>query len=355
MPHFPGRAAVALTVCALAAAPLFAQAPGSQAIVKVPATANPYLAGMPRGTKARMGDRAPEQSPVLVELTLVNAVSVTFSATGAANHTPAMGNQFDPPDGGQDASHQGGAEHGIADLVAPIDSVVGVFLDDERPDRTRAPKGLNFRSAGKDLTLAPQLKQVFYIGSGSVRKRGNRKFLVPKGATRLFLGMMDGFEWNNNTGSFQVAVSIERTDVSSSMYSVDSRISFADWACLPDRSQCTPDRPVVKETASGRYHVVLPAHLEWGASIPTPPGASASAGNATGTVCLDSQSRSTSSCNGTGGEGTRAGLGYLAPDKPVGALISKVTGDRTYFSVNDRAGAAFQSHEGFFEFDVTVK
>jgi hypothetical protein len=199
------------------------------------------------------------------------------------------------------------------------------------------------------------LKQVFFIGAGATRDGVSRRFVVPKDATRLFLGVMDGYEWNNNYGSFAVRVTIERYDASSSLFSVDSQISYADWPCLPDRSQCTPERPIVKELGSGKYHVILPAQAEWGVSIPTPTGAAATMQGATGIVCLDAESRSTSSCNGPSGDGTRAGAAFLAPDAAVGALVGKTTDGRTYFSVNDRSGAAFQNHQGYFEFDVTVK
>jgi hypothetical protein len=86
-----------------------------------------------------------------------------------------------------------------------------------------------------------------------------------------------------------------------------------------------------------------------------PAGKSVTVHGSTGTVCLDSQSRSTSSCNGPQGRGKRAGEGFLAPDNGAGALISKTTGSHAYFSVNDRSGAGFQKHEGYFEFDVLVK
>lgn len=326
---------------ALGSSPLLSgQTANSVFTVKVPAISNPYLAGMPRGTKARVGDSAPQESPAMVEASLNHAVSVTFAASGAVQHLPANPSEFDPPNGSTQTSHQGGAEHGISDISAPINSLIGVFLDDNRPDRTRAPKPLK-RGA------APELKQVFYIGT-------KRKVAVPKGATRLFLGVMDGFEWNNNQGSFSVDVTIERTDVSSNMFSVDSKITFAEWACLPDRSQCTPDHAVVQEQGQVQFHIILPAQLEWGASIPAAPRATVTVRGATGTVCLDSQSRSTSSCNGPRGNGPNAGPDFLALDAAVGALISKTVGDRTYFSVNDRSGPDFQKHEGYFEFDVTT-
>jgi hypothetical protein len=339
-------------VCLLPVA-LLAQ-PRSEAVVTVPATSNPYLAGMPRGTTARFNDVAPAQSPVLVELSLANAVAATFKATGAVEHGPYNPPEFAGPGGAELVSHAGRAEHGISDMQAPMNSLIGVFLSDDRPDRTRAPKPLD-RSSRNAPEVAPQLKQIFFIGPGLTKTGVPRRFLVPKNATRLFLAVMDGYEWSNNDGAFSVAITIERSDVSSNMFTVDSRIFFADWACLPDRSQCTPDHPVIKEAGPGRYHIILPANLIWGASIATAGGAMVSVQNATGTVCLDSESRSTGSCNGPRLNGKQAGEGFLLPDKPVGALVMKMESGRMYFSVNDRDGAAFQRHEGYFEFDVTVK
>src|SRR5262249_15952066 len=77
-----------------AASALFGVISGSDMLtVNVPATSNPYLAGLRNGTKAREGDRAPQQSPVLVQRTLSHAVAVTFTAEGAIQHTPEC-----PPD-----------------------------------------------------------------------------------------------------------------------------------------------------------------------------------------------------------------------------------------------------------------
>jgi hypothetical protein len=56
-------------------------------------------------------------------------------------------------------------------------------------------------------------------------------------------------------------------DVSSTMSMVSSQINFLMSASLPDRNLCTPERAVVEPTGAG-YHIVLPANLEWGASVP---------------------------------------------------------------------------------------
>ena len=85
--------------------------------VNVPATSNPYLAGLPNGTTARVGDSAPQQSPVLVQRTLSHAVAVTFTAVGAIQHTPECPPDCHGPNGAELTRHLEGAEHGIADIL----------------------------------------------------------------------------------------------------------------------------------------------------------------------------------------------------------------------------------------------
>src|SRR4030095_6292743 len=106
---------------------LFGQISKSDTLtVNVPATANPYLAGQPGGTKARVGDSSPQQSPVLVERTLSHAVAVTFTAVGAVQHTPECPPDCYSPNGAELARHRGGAEHGISDIIAPMHALISV-------------------------------------------------------------------------------------------------------------------------------------------------------------------------------------------------------------------------------------
>jgi hypothetical protein len=130
---------------------------------------------------------------------------------------------------------------------------------------------------------------------------------------------------------------------------VSSAISFAEFACLPDRNLCTPDRAVVTPTGEGRYHVILPANVEWGASIPSSSsaGESATIAKAHGTICWDA-----THCSGPDGNGILAGEGFLAPDRAQGALIVRTKDGRIDFSVNGRNAA---DNQGFFEFDVDCK
>ncbi len=190
---------------------------------------------------------------------------------------------------------------------------------------------------------------MFLIGDGKTPRGAVRRYLIPPGATSLYLGVMDGYEWNTNSGSFTVQVAIERDQVDSAPFSVDSSVTFARWACLPDRARCTPDRPVAKEKAPGEFHVILPASSEWSISVPDAAGKAVIQGSE-GTVCLRSDA-----CAGPQRTGGAAGAGFLAEDRPAGALIPRVVEGRPYFSVNQRKGAPFRHHEGFFDFDVRTR
>jgi hypothetical protein len=52
------------------------------------------------------------------------------------------------------------------------------------------------------------LKQVFFIGNGRTSTSAIQQVIAPAGATRLYLGTMDGFEWSNNVGAFNVEVTV---------------------------------------------------------------------------------------------------------------------------------------------------
>lgn len=142
--------------------------------------------------------------------------------------------------------------------------------------------------------------------------------------------------------------SFNATDVSSAM--VSSNITFLMENCAPGHNLCTPERAIVDEIKPGRYHVVLPGNLEWGASVPNPRGREVVVNDAHGTVCWDLQARGPEGCSGP--DGSSGVTGGLSKDKPAGALIIKTHGGRTYFSVND---SNFKDNEGYFEFEVEVR
>jgi hypothetical protein len=178
----------------------------------VPGTSDPWLAGMPVGTSAsccgEVCDSVPAESPQLViGLCLVQGDAIAFQASGEVVHFPG-GDPF-PPDGSETLTyHTTGAENGISDILAPKNSLLGVYLDDTQPDTTIAPPLLDFgtQESRDYATLTPLLKQVFFIGDGMTSGGMEQLVFVPDGASRLLLGTMDGCGWYNNEGHFDVTV-----------------------------------------------------------------------------------------------------------------------------------------------------
>lgn len=174
--------------------------------ITVPGTSDMWLAGAADGTWASGGtDSAPAQSPVLVSVTA--GTMLTFTVTGMVSNGPCC--SLVGPDGVGFYSHNAGAENGISNAYVPLNALLGVFLDSSIPGGP-APGPINFSGPGglDFLTLAPGLNQVFFIGDGLTSASVLQQFVVPTGATRLFLGTMDGTEWNNNLGSYTVTVAV---------------------------------------------------------------------------------------------------------------------------------------------------
>ena len=86
--------------------------------------------------------------------------------------------------------------------------MMGMFLDNRRPDATAMNDRLDFSTpASRDFTsLSPGLKQAFFIGDGVANGKDRlQEFVVPPGATRLFLGISDGAGyWWDNEGEYRM-------------------------------------------------------------------------------------------------------------------------------------------------------
>ena len=202
------------TAVAAALTLAFATGASASAIVIVPGTSNPWLSGMPPGSTAAFSDVAPFQSPAEVPLAFSGGSLFMFSATGLTDHCDfglcgLAGPEGDPFEGS--FPHLVGAENGIATVNAPIDALMGVFLDASQPNLSPAPGGLDFSTlSSRDFaSLSPLLKQPFFIGDG-FRNDGLtvQTFMAPEGATRLFLGTMNGFDWHNNVGRLEVTTTV---------------------------------------------------------------------------------------------------------------------------------------------------
>jgi hypothetical protein len=201
--------------------------------VAVVGNSNPWLAGMPSGSIIDGGDIAPRESPTYFPLMISAGDVLAFDAHGAVENGPRPGGPG--PDGGVFLPHAAGSVNGISGVVAPLNSLMGVFLGPDQPYSTDAPSPLDFTSTGNVLggvnyrTLSPLLQQVFFIGDGKTSEGLIQQIVAPNGASRLYLGTMDGTEWSNNTGVFNVSVGIDG----------ESKFLYDVEALDPDGTQLT--------------------------------------------------------------------------------------------------------------------
>ena len=98
-----------------------------------------------------------------------------------------------------------GPTAGLAGLVTPSNGMlVGVFLDGHEQDPGHiAPDTLDFGSLGEGFSrLSPAIDQPFFIGDALDAAGRAQAFLVPDGATRLVLGVVDGTGFHDTPGAY---------------------------------------------------------------------------------------------------------------------------------------------------------
>jgi Flp pilus assembly protein TadG len=210
-----------------------ALATSQQSSVAPPAAGNLWLAGMPAGTQTQnfrpdanwVWDVAgttstPQESPLAMPLSSLNVAagdelsfeglsgtatyvpgSTANSADGDSTFMVALGQTYPP-------TVPTNSMNGMSNVRAPIGAIMAVFLDDNNPSYTSAPTDLDFSTqAQRDYsTINPQLKQVFFVGDGKKSDGEVQNIVVPTGATRVFIGMMDAWQWNDNVGDFAFKV-----------------------------------------------------------------------------------------------------------------------------------------------------
>lgn len=166
-------------------------------------------AGANNSNWSAWGNYAPKKSSPITAggISIVPGTTLTFDGVngGANNFSSSTVYNADGNTGWVIENYRGN-ENGIANIKAPINSVIGVFLDDDVPPNHNYPPALDFSTASSRnfMSLKPRLRQPFFIGDGRTSTGEVQQFVVPEGATRLFIGTMDGWEWNNNVGGFNV-------------------------------------------------------------------------------------------------------------------------------------------------------
>jgi hypothetical protein len=139
----------------------------------------------------------PNTSPSAIDITgLGGALSISASGAWAHGADSLVG-----PEGEVSPIRLSRPQYGIFGvslLEANLSMLVGVFLSDLAPIPGGEPFSLS-TLRGDDMT-GPLLNQGFAIGASLAN------IIAPTGATRLYLGLHDGFEWTNNRGSVDVRI-----------------------------------------------------------------------------------------------------------------------------------------------------
>jgi hypothetical protein len=187
--------------------------------IVIPPASDPWSS--PTGMQ-RHGGPTPEEIqetlPPIVAVAAGDVVRALDPAVGGISFYNGFGAPLFGPDGGvggqTDLSSFGGISGFLSDGLGPL---AGVFLDDTIPNGT-APARLNFTAAGLGtdfLTLMPDLGQVFFIGDGQTSGGVFHEFIAPAGATRLALGIPDGFgfvgvpgAYDDNDGAYRIRIGI---------------------------------------------------------------------------------------------------------------------------------------------------
>jgi hypothetical protein len=174
-----------------------------------------YPAGM-----QRHGYPTPEEIletlPPIIPVSAGDVVRAPDPASGGISFYNGFGPPFFGPEGGggtTDLLGFGGISGFYSSGLGPL---AGVFLDDNVPNGL-APARLDFTSGGLGtdfLSITPGLGQVFFIGDG-VTGGVFQQFIAPAGATRLALGVPDGFgflgapgAYDDNDGAYRIVVGV---------------------------------------------------------------------------------------------------------------------------------------------------
>lgn len=183
----------------------------------IPPASAPWPGGM-----IRHGGPTPEEIQETVPPFIAIAAGDVIRAANPAVGGVSFYNGFGAPLFGPSGNGVSGSDltpfEGISGYRGPQGPLTAVFLDDSIPSAGPAPATLNFEPAGLGidfLTLTPALRQVFYIGDGVTGGNAFQTFIAPAGATRLFLGIPDGFgfvgapgAYDDNDGAYRIRIGV---------------------------------------------------------------------------------------------------------------------------------------------------
>ena len=172
----------------------------------IPPASDPWTG--PGDYLVRHGGPTPEEIqetiPPFIPVNALDVIKVADPAVGGISFFNGFGAPIYGPSGNGLAGSSLTPLGGISGYLGPQGALAGVFLDDSEPT-SGAPATLDFTPGGLGLdfpSLSPLLGQVFYIGDGVTAGNQPQQFVAPSGATRLFLGIPDGFGFNGPPGAY---------------------------------------------------------------------------------------------------------------------------------------------------------
>ena len=171
--------------------------------ITVPPASDPWFFLLRHGFPTP--EEALETHPGFVPVIGGSVIQAVAPATGGVDYFNGIAINFYPPDGNGTSGSNLWPIDGISGYIGPEGPLAGVFLDDSIPDTGPAPAVLDFTLTGLGTNfpiLTPGLGQVFFIGDGFNNVPAAQHFIAPPGATRLFLGIPDGFSFVNQPGFY---------------------------------------------------------------------------------------------------------------------------------------------------------
>ena len=151
------------------------------------------------------GDFEQETFPKSVPVSGGQVITFSDPAIGGINFFNGLGPAFFGPEGNTAGSSNLNPLDGISGYIGTQGALVGVFLDDDNPALDTPPATLDFSTApSRDFTtISPEIGQVFFVGDGFTTGVVQQDFVAPNDATRLFLGIPDGFAFNGPAGAYE--------------------------------------------------------------------------------------------------------------------------------------------------------
>ncbi len=187
----------------------------------IPAANLPWPGGMIRHA-GPTPEEILETLPPVISVSAGDVIRAADPAVGGVNFFNGLGPPFFGPGGNGASGSNLFAFGGISGYVGPQGPLTGVFLDNNIPS-AGPPAALDFTPAGLGidfLVLTPALGQIFYIGDGLTSGSVFQEFIAPAGATRLFLGIPDGFgfvngpgAYDDNDGAYRVRIGVNQIPV----------------------------------------------------------------------------------------------------------------------------------------------